>query len=193
MRRIICATATVFGFMASSALAQQDPIGVWQVTDGFAHIRVDKCGDQYWGVVAWEQRPGGIDTNNPDAAKRTRPTLGMPVLLAMKSPSSRNRWNGEIYNSENGKTYTGNISLSSPDVLRVEGCLLGFLCGGQDWTRVAPAETASAPGRSAAGAAGRANASPRAVPGRGTASGAFAPLTATTQEFCANVIKRAGS
>jgi hypothetical protein len=58
--------------------------------------------------------------------------------------SKSNEWNGQIYNSSDGHTYDANISLSAPDVLRVEGCVLGFLCGGEDWTRVT-ARTTSLP------------------------------------------------
>ena len=66
----------------------------------------------------------------------TSPVIGMPVLLDMK-PTKPNRWEGRIYNSEDGKTYTSNISLKNPDVLRVEGCAFGgLICGGQNWTRV---------------------------------------------------------
>jgi uncharacterized protein (DUF2147 family) len=168
-----------------------EPIGEWLVTDGYANIRIEKCGDQYWGVVSWEKE-AGTDTNNPDPAKRNRPTLGMPVLLGMKA-TQPNRWDGQIYNSENGKTYTGNISLSSPDVLRVEGCLLIF-CGGQDWTRVAKAASAPTTGRAGqpapprtTGAAGAAGAAPQG--GRSAA----APATPTAQEVCANVTRRMSS
>jgi uncharacterized protein (DUF2147 family) len=132
------------------AWAAEGPTGEWLVTDGYAHIRIEDCGGRMWGVVSSEQKPGGIDQYNPDPAKRTRPTLGMPVILGMQ-PAQPNRWEGEIYNSENGKTYTGRIILTSPDVLRVEGCVLGFLCGGQNWTRVKaeqPTVTSSAPRKS---------------------------------------------
>jgi uncharacterized protein (DUF2147 family) len=176
MKRIICATATAFCLMTATALAQ-DPTGEWLITDGFAHIKVDKCGDQYWGVVSWEQRTGGMDVHNPDVAKRNRPTLGMPILLGMKQ-TQPNRWEGQIYNSESGKTYTGNISLPSPDVLRVEGCLLIF-CGGQNWTRVAKTEQPTT---------GRAN---PPAPTRSAQSRSGAPPA--SQEFCANVTKRMGS
>ena len=165
-----------------------EPIGEWLVTDGYAHIRVEKCGDQYWGVVSWEKE-AGTDTNNPDPAKRNRPTLGMPVLLGMKATQS-NRWDGQIYNSENGKTYTGNISLSSPDVLRVEGCLLIF-CGGQDWTRVAKAASAPTTGRAGQPAPPRTTGAVGAAPqgGRSAAS----PATQTAQEVCASVTRRMSS
>jgi uncharacterized protein (DUF2147 family) len=112
-----------------------EPTGEWLVEDGVARVRVEKCTDKYWGVVSWEKTPGGLDTNNPDPAKRTRPTLGMPILLGM-APGEPDTWEGEIYNSRNGKTYSARIMVKQPDVLRVEGCLVGgFLCGGQNWSR----------------------------------------------------------
>jgi uncharacterized protein (DUF2147 family) len=128
------------------AWAAESPTGEWLVADGVAQIKIEDCGGRMWGVVSLEPQPG-IDKNNPDPAKRTRPTLGMPVILGMQ-PAQGNRWEGEIYNSENGKTYSGRIFLTSPDVLRIEGCVLGFLCGGQNWTRVKaeqPAVTSSTP------------------------------------------------
>jgi uncharacterized protein (DUF2147 family) len=183
MKRICFGLATLALSTGSGLTAE--PIGEWLVTDGYAHIRVEKCGDQYWGVVSWEQQPG-TDTNNPDPAKRNRPTLGMPVLLAMKA-TQPNRWDGQIYNSENGKTYTGNITLSSPDVLRVEGCLLIF-CGGQDWTRVVKAAPPTT------GRAGQPAAPPRTA---GAAPQGNRPATSpsmqTAQEVCTNVTRRMSS
>jgi uncharacterized protein (DUF2147 family) len=132
----------------AAAPVPAEPIGDWMVEKGLAIIRVVDCSGQYWGVVVWEQRPG-IDDKNPDPNKRNRPTLGMPILLGM-TPTEPNLWTGEIYNSEDGQTYSAKIKLANPDVLRVEGCVLGFLCGGQSWTRTSQQEatTGSAPGTS---------------------------------------------
>jgi uncharacterized protein (DUF2147 family) len=171
MRRILV-TAAALAFGLSVALAAE-PTGEWLVADGNARIRIEKCGERYWGVVSWERKPG-IDTNNPDPAKRGRPTLGMPVLLGM-APADANRWNGQVYNSENGKTYTAHISLSGPDTLNIEGCILGgLLCGSQNWSR-APVEL---PG--AGSGAGSGTVPPGAKPGTGTAANSGArPGTAT--------------
>ena len=68
--------------MTSASAA--DPTGDWRVADGVANIRVAQCAGSMWGVVAWEKEPGGRDTNNPDVSKKSRPTLGMPILLDMK-------------------------------------------------------------------------------------------------------------
>jgi uncharacterized protein (DUF2147 family) len=127
---------TIAALTASlSAASAAEPTGEWMVEGGFAQVRIENCGDKLWGVVSWQKTPGGKDVNNPDASKRDRPTLGLPILLAM-APAKQNRWDGQIYNTENGKLYTAHISLKSDDVLRLDGCVLGFLCGGQDWTRV---------------------------------------------------------
>jgi len=47
----------------------------------------------------------------------------MPVLLGMTA-SGPNQWVGRIYNSDNGKTYSGGLTLVDADVLRVRGCIL---------------------------------------------------------------------
>jgi len=94
-------------------------------------------------VVAWEAQPG-VDSKNPDPNLRSRPTLGMPILLGM-APSQTNRWDGKIYNSQDGHTYSASISLLDPNTLRVQGCFLGFLCGGENWTRVNPQDVPATP------------------------------------------------
>jgi len=156
--------------VTGSALGQQQPVpaladatGKWLVAKRIAMIRIVNCNGEYWGVVAWEQTPG-VDAKNPDPAKRGRPTLGIPVLLGMK-PSKPGEWSGDIYNSNDGKTYSASIILRNPNVLQVKGCVLGFLCGGEDWTRAEePATNGAAPSRA------QAPANKTAPAGRGDAS-----------------------
>jgi len=91
-----------------------------------------------WGVVAWEKVPGGKDKNNPDVAKQSRPTLGMPILIDMKKKPGVDAWEGEVYNAKDGQLYSSTIKPVSADQLEIQGCVLGFLCGGETWTRVGP-------------------------------------------------------
>jgi uncharacterized protein (DUF2147 family) len=112
----------------------KSPLGEWITEDGQGRVRIRSCGRALCGVVS-SADPDDTDRHNPDASKRNRPLLGLPVLIDMK-PAKSNRWEGQIYNAKNGKTYASNISLKNPDLLRVEGCVFGGLfCGGQDWTR----------------------------------------------------------
>ena len=115
-----------------------DPTGDWLVADGVANIRVAQCNGNMWGVVAWEKTPGGKDKNNPDAAKQSRPTLGMPILIDMKKKPDTEAWQGQVYNAKDGQYYSSTIKPVGTDQLEIQGCVLGFLCGGETWTRVGP-------------------------------------------------------
>jgi uncharacterized protein (DUF2147 family) len=115
-----------------------DPTGDWKVADGVATIRVAECNGDMWGVVAWEKVPGGHDSNNPDVSKQNRPTLGMPILIDMKQkPDAADTWEGQVYNAKDGQSYSSTIRPVGSDQLEIRGCVLGFLCGGETWTRVA--------------------------------------------------------
>jgi uncharacterized protein (DUF2147 family) len=113
-----------------------DPTGDWRVADGVADIRVAECNGSMWGVVAWEKVPGGHDSNNPDVSKQSRLTLGMPILLDMKKKPGVDQWEGQVYNAKDGQSYSSTIRPIGSDQLEIRGCVMGFLCGGETWTRV---------------------------------------------------------
>jgi len=138
MTRLLSAALTsgLLAFIPSAATAADaSVIGDWLVKDGYANIRIDNCGGKMWGIVVWEKTPG-LDSENPDPAKRTRPTLGMPVLMGLSPAKEPGKWSGEIYNSNNGKMYSASISLADENTLDLEGCLVWPLCQTQKWTRV---------------------------------------------------------
>ena len=139
-------TIAYSGFLLASALLTgsltpalaADPTGDWKVADGVANIRVAQCNGSMWGVVAWEKVPGGKDSNNPDPARQNRPTLGMPILIDMKKKPGVDAWEGQVYNAKDGQTYSSTIKPIGNDQLEIQGCVLGFLCGGETWTRAGP-------------------------------------------------------
>jgi uncharacterized protein (DUF2147 family) len=128
----------VFLATGLNAALAADPTGDWKVADGVANIRVAQCSGNMWGVVAWEKTPGGKDKNNPDVAKQSRPTLGMPILIDMKKKPGVDAWEGQVYNAKDGQLYSSTIKPVGTDQLEIQGCVLGFLCGGETWTRVGP-------------------------------------------------------
>ena len=169
--RYLLPTLTGLLLMAAAPAEAQSPIGEWRVADGGAHIRIVDCSGALWGVVSWEKTPGR-DSENPDPAKRQRPTLGMPVLLHMTPGDRPERWEGEVYNAENGRTYDASITLRGPQVLRVEGCALGIFCGGENWTRLADVDRGRVTGAAGVKGASPATASVAAVCARiGAAAG----------------------
>ena len=145
------------GTFLTAALAPAlalDPTGDWRVADGVANIRVAQCNGSMWGAVAWEQTPGGRDTQNPDVSKQNRPTLGMPILIDMKKKPGVDQWEGQVYNAKDGQLYSSTIKPVGTDQLEIQGCVLGFLCGGETWTRVGPPIPSSPSNSMAKGKAG---------------------------------------
>ena len=152
----------------NAALAA-DVTGDWRVADGVANIRVAQCNGSMWGAVSWEKQPGGRDENNPDASKKNRPTLGMPTLIDMKKKPGADQWEGQVYNAQDGQIYSATITPVGADQLEIKGCVLGFLCGGETWTRVGP-PIPSSPSNAMAKGAPKSTAAPKA-------QGATAPAT----------------
>jgi len=192
------AAAVTLTANVAGAAPLPDPTGEWMVEKGYATIRIVDCNGQFWGIVASEQNPGGVDKNNPDPRLRSRPTLGMPVLIGMK-PSNQNEWSGEIYNSQDGRTYSASISLLGADKLKVQGCVLGFLCGGENWTRVASPDrtTGTSPaGQKPGASAARPTGPAKPAPGARSTAGATtepSPQTQPAEEICSALLGVPGS
>jgi len=130
----------LFAAMPARAQAVGTPDGIWLTQAGDAKVRVSKCGGGICGVVVWLKDPidpttgkPQVDDKNPNPAVARRPIIGLPLFSGMR-PAGPNKWSGQIYNADDGKTYASNISVVGPDTLRVEGCVGGF-CGGEDWSK----------------------------------------------------------
>jgi uncharacterized protein (DUF2147 family) len=119
MRTVAYSTIFLAAGLASALAA--DPTGDWRVADGVANIRVAECNGNMWGAVSWEKTP----------------TLGMPILIDMKKKAGVDQWEGQVYNAKDGQFYSSTIKPISADQMEIQGCVLGFLCGGETWTRVA--------------------------------------------------------
>src|SRR5215471_21523306 len=78
--------AFVLLLIATPAFAAT-PKGDWLVEDKDAIIRIDSCGSALCGTIVWTKKQGGLDENNPDPAKRSRPIMGSQLLLGMKPAS----------------------------------------------------------------------------------------------------------
>jgi uncharacterized protein (DUF2147 family) len=188
-RNILRKLAYFSGIFLATGLAPAlalDPTGDWKVADGVANVRVAQCNGSMWGAVSWEQAPGGRDNHNPDVSKQNRPSLGMAILLDMKKKAGVDQWEGQVYNAKDGQLYSSTIKPVDPDHLEIQGCVLGFLCGGETWTRVAgpipsspvnsmakgaPKPTGALPKTAATTAAGAAPAAPGKTTGSAKTSG----------------------
>lgn len=164
------------GYACLTPALAADPTGDWRVADGVANIRVAQCNGSMWGAVSWEKQPGGRDENNPDVSKKNRPTLGMATLIDMRKKPGVDQWEGQVYNAKDGQLYSATITPAGPDQLEIKGCVMGFLCGGETWTRVGPPIPSSPVNAMAKGAPKSGSAAPKP---QGTQQGAQAAQATT--------------
>jgi uncharacterized protein (DUF2147 family) len=116
-----------------------DPTGMWLSQDGDVKIKVSNCSGGICGHIAWLKEPNDkngkpkVDINNADASKRGRPIMGSAVILPMKADSA-DKWSGQVYNAEDGKTYSGSFALSGATKADLKGCV-AIICKTKTWTR----------------------------------------------------------
>jgi len=135
----LCVLALCAGATIGSALA--DPKGLWLAKDG-AHMLVNSCGKALCGTLATTNLPLDPDTGqpwtdkfNPDPNKRNRPLIGVQILISMIR-SGPAKWSGQLYNTDDGRTYEGNLIEVDAKTITVEGCAAPGFCGGQNMDRI---------------------------------------------------------
>jgi uncharacterized protein (DUF2147 family) len=127
--------------------------GVWR-TQLLSEVTIAACPDGFCGTLSRIVVPEGMlsgaeaeaaaamapedffDHRNEDPALRDRPMMGLQILTLWQGKEAH-IFDGEIYNPEDGKTYSGFVEMIGPDTLRLNGCVLfNVVCRGEDWTRV---------------------------------------------------------
>jgi uncharacterized protein (DUF2147 family) len=126
----------------TSALAA-DPLGIWLTGDRKGKVNIVDCGGAICGNLIWMLEPldpatnmPKIDRRNVDPSLQGRPLIGIPIILNMTPSSTPQKWVGDVYNAEDGKTYAGSFALTGENTAQLKGCVLGgLICKAQNWTR----------------------------------------------------------
>jgi uncharacterized protein (DUF2147 family) len=125
----------------SGAALAGAPEGTWLSEDGGTKVHIANCGGKLCGTVVWLHYPTDqgtgkpkTDEHNPDPAKRGRPLLGLQVVHGL-APNGPDKWSGQIYNADDGNTYSAHMMVPDANTAKVQGCVLGILCKGQTWQR----------------------------------------------------------
>jgi len=135
----LAAAGIALSFSAPARAA--DPLGTWYTGDKESQVKITNCGGALCGNLTWLKEPNDpatgrpkTDKNNADAAKQSRPLLGVPIVLGMKPSGTADQWSGQVYNASDGKTYSGSFTMTGPDTAELKGCVL-IICKSQTWTR----------------------------------------------------------
>ena len=81
---------------------------------------------------------------------RNKSLVGVAILIGMK-PTGDDRWEGSVYNPRDGKIYSSKIAMLPSGKLEIKGCMMGILCGGENWTRLAQDPPGTVPKTNCAG------------------------------------------
>jgi uncharacterized protein (DUF2147 family) len=115
------------------------PYGTWSM--GKVTVKVTDCGGGLCGTIIGLKEPISkidgkpkVDRENPDTSKRNRPLIGLSILIGMK-PVDSGKWQGAIYNPDDGKTYSASVKFDG-DILKVQGCVAGIFCKTNNFVRI---------------------------------------------------------
>jgi uncharacterized protein (DUF2147 family) len=140
--RLIAGTVFLFASTTSVLAAAASPFGVWVLNDGRVTVRVHECGSALCGHIAALKEPISkidgkpkVDRENPKPALRKRPLIGLAVLTGMKSRGAAT-WIGEIYNPDDGKTYSASMTLDGRNNMMVKACIVGVFCKTNKFVRL---------------------------------------------------------
>ncbi len=141
----ICLALTVVCYAAGA----DDVLGVWNNEEKDARIEVLKCGEKYCGIIIWLKEPNypagstegtpgtpRLDNHNPDPARRNRPVFGLQIVRDFAFVGDSLWKGGTVYDPKVGKTYSGKMTLVSPNVLKLRGYIgISLLGRSTTWTR----------------------------------------------------------
>ena len=123
--------------LRTAVLAQtaEDAVGVWLNPENGSHTEFYKCGDGVCGKIVKVIDGQKTDDKNPDAAKRSRPIVGLVIMQGAKKTGA-NKWTGTLYNRADGKSYSGTVTVKSKNSVDLSGCVAAVFCKTMTFTRV---------------------------------------------------------
>jgi uncharacterized protein (DUF2147 family) len=135
-------TCFILACLLASPVAADDGdvTGRWRSAASGGVIELYRCGPALCGKVvdgaALRANPDQRDVRNPDPALRDRRVKGLEIIHGFTG--GPREWSGDaIYDPATGEgAPKGYLTVQDADTLRVKGCVAGFLCRSQVWTRV---------------------------------------------------------
>jgi uncharacterized protein (DUF2147 family) len=115
--------------------ADPTPVGVWRDNEKGSVIQIYECGGGLCAKVVKPYQADAKDENNPNPALRDRPIAGLTFMNGAKK-SRTNVWKGTLYNAEDGKSYSGSLTLVSNGELQMQGCAFSIFCQSRAFSRV---------------------------------------------------------
>ena len=134
MRKTLVAGVAMAFAAAAYAQTAEDAFGVWENPENKSQTEFYKCGGLCAKIVKVVDGQK-TDDKNPDAAKRSRPIVGLVIMQGAKKAGPTS-WSGQLYNRADGKTYAGTLTVKSRNAVELSGCVAVVFCKTTTFTRV---------------------------------------------------------
>ena len=127
MRAITTSLLTSLAFASAVGLTgaanAAEPYGTWERPSTGTHLQFYACGGKLCAKVAAvkdEKRKSEVGT----------------VIIKGMTKTGDNKWEGDLLNLEDGKTYSGVVTMESASALNLKGCVMGMFCKGETWRKL---------------------------------------------------------
>ena len=122
---------------------QTNPIlGTWLTEDKEAKVNIYYQNKRYYGKIVWLKHSTNdagrplTDLENPDKRKREQPLLNLIILHDFEYDEKEDEYiSGKVYDTRNGKTYTGKLWMENNNTLKMRG-YWGIFYATETWKRV---------------------------------------------------------
>ncbi len=108
-------------------------------------VMVEDCGSKLCGSLYWLKKPLSAsgqpkrDKHHPNEALRDRPLCGLQILTGFQQTNATLWQDGEIYNPDDGLTFSSTMRLSPEGTLKIRG-YVGISLFGKTLEWVRPTE-----------------------------------------------------
>jgi uncharacterized protein (DUF2147 family) len=121
-----------------------DILGKWLNQEEDAQVEMFERNGKIYGKLVWLKNPidddtgkAKLDKNNPDDELKKKPLMGLEILKGFTFDGDDEWEGGEIYDPNNGKTYSCYMTFAEKDKLKIRGYIGVSLLGRTTyWTRV---------------------------------------------------------
>lgn len=123
---------------------KSDILGTWLNQDEDAQVEMFERNGKIYGKLVWLKNPidddtgkAKLDKKNPDDELKKKPLMGLEILKGFTFDGKDEWEGGEIYDPNNGKTYSCYMVFAEKDKLKIRGYIGVSLLGRTTyWTKV---------------------------------------------------------
>jgi uncharacterized protein (DUF2147 family) len=138
------ALVSAFGLSQTAFAGHGGVLQTWYTKGNKSKVEIYKCESKICGKFVWLKEPltekgkPKIDINNEDEGARGVPIIGLVMLKDfVEDAQTDHAWTaGTIYDPENGKTYSAQMTLNEDGSLTVRGYVgLPIFGRSQEWVK----------------------------------------------------------